>query len=265
MRRRDERAAVVHEGHLACAYSRLLHNWSARAVTILDQAKLPSGADWLGSRTYDWLARATLILVFTAMASVNFNGAYLAVTGWADQPLDYKVLYIASRISNALFLALAAATAVTRLRPVRKAAGIQPRVSALLGSFLISSLVLLPPAQVPPIWLAVSSALILVGASLSFVVLRWLGKSFSIMAEARRLITKGPYAIVRHPLYVCEELAVLGVLIQVISPLAVVIAIAHGLLQFRRMLNEEKVLRATFPEYEDYAARTPRLVPRFRN
>jgi protein-S-isoprenylcysteine O-methyltransferase Ste14 len=23
-------------------------------------------------------------------------------------------------------------------------------------------------------------------------------------------------------------------------------------------------LRATFPEYEDYAARTPRLVPRFR-
>ena len=38
----------------------------------------------------------------------------------------------------------------------------------------------------------------------------------------------------------------------------------HALIQFRRMLNEEKVLQATFAEYEDYAARTPRLIPRVR-
>jgi protein-S-isoprenylcysteine O-methyltransferase Ste14 len=95
-------------------------------------------------------------------------------------------------------------------------------------------------------------------------VLRWLGQSFSIMAEARRLITHGPYAIVRHPLYVCEEIALVGMLIQVISPLALLIAAAHGLLQFRRLLNEEKVLRATFPEYERYAAHVPRLIPRLR-
>jgi protein-S-isoprenylcysteine O-methyltransferase Ste14 len=233
-------------------------------VTIFDHARLPPAAAWLGSGTYDWLARATVILVFTAMASVNLNGAFLAATNWTDQPLDYKLLTVAARISNALFLALAAATAVTRLRPVRKAAGIQPRASALLGTFLVSWLALLPPAQLPPIWLALSSALVFVGASLSFVVLRWLGKSFSIMAEARRLITNGPYAIVRHPLYVCEEIAVLGILIQVISPLALIIAVTHGLLQFRRMLNEEKILRATFPEYDTYAARTPRLIPRIR-
>jgi protein-S-isoprenylcysteine O-methyltransferase Ste14 len=84
------------------------------------------------------------------------------------------------------------------------------------------------------------------------------------MAEARRLVTKGPYAIVRHPLYICEEIAILGVLIPVISPLAVLIVLVHALLQLRRMLNEEKVLRATFSEYEDYAARTPRLIPRLR-
>jgi protein-S-isoprenylcysteine O-methyltransferase Ste14 len=231
-------------------------------MTILDHARLPAVAGWNG--TPDWLARATVILVFTLMASVSLGSAFHAATDWSEQTLAYKVLYIASRISNGLFLALAAATAVTRLRPVNKAAGLQPRVSAVAGTFLVSTLVLLPPAPTPPIWLAISSALVLVGASLSFVVLRWLGRSFSIMAEARRLITKGPYAVVRHPLYVCEEIAILGVLIPVISPLAVLIVLVHGLLQLRRMLNEEKVLRATFPEYEDYAARTPRLIPRFR-
>jgi len=102
---------------------------------------------------------------------------------------------------------------------------------------------------------------VIIGMSLSFMVLRWLGKSFSIMAEARRLVTGGPYAIVRHPLYICEEIAIIGILLQAMSPLAVLIVLAHALIQFRRMLNEEKVLRATFPDYDDYATRTPRLIP----
>ena len=119
----------------------------------------------------------------------------------------------------------------------------------------------MPHPHLSDITLAISSALVIVGMSLSFLVLRWLGKSFSIMAEARRLVTGGPYAIVRHPLYICEEIAVIGILIQVISPLAVLIVLAHALLQFRRMLDEEKILRATFYDYDDYAARTPRLIP----
>jgi protein-S-isoprenylcysteine O-methyltransferase Ste14 len=154
-----------------------------------------------------------------------------------------------------------AATAITRLRPVRKAAGIEPRLSALLGTFLLTSLAVLPRAELPPIAVAISSALVIIGMSASFVVLRWLGKSFSIMAEARQLVTRGPYATVRHPLYICEEIAVLGMFIQVISPLAFVIAVVHAMIHFRRMLNEEKILKATFAEYESYAARTPRLIP----
>jgi len=34
------------------------------------------------------------------------------------------------------------------------------------------------------------------------------------------------------------------------------------LFQLRRMTNEETVLRAAFPEYADYARRTPKVVPR---
>jgi len=227
----------------------------------IEHAELPPRA-WAAAGTYDWLARAIVVLAFTIMATLSVNGVFHAAINWTDQPLDHKLLTIAARISNALFLALVAATTVTRLRPIRKATGVQPRASALLGTFLLGALAFLPRAQLPPIWLAISSALCIVGSLLSFAVLRWLGKSFSIMAEARRLVTSGPYALVRHPLYICEEIAVAGVFIQILSPLALMIVLLHGGIQFRRMLNEEKVLRATFPEYKSYAARTPRLIPR---
>jgi len=92
-------------------------------------------------------------------------------------------------------------------------------------------------------------------------VLRWLGKSFSILAEARRLVTEGPYRVVRHPLYICEGIATVGVMLQVISPLAVLIIIVFATIQYRRMINEEKILTSAFPEYRAYAARTPLVIP----
>ena len=79
--------------------------------------------------------------------------------------------------------------------------------------------------------------------------MRWLGRSFSIMAEARRLVTHGPYSIVRHPLYLAEEVAVIAVGLLNFSALSMVVLAAHWALQLRRMHNEEKVLTAAFPEY----------------
>ena len=104
--------------------------------------------------------------------------------------------------------------------------------------------------------------LILVGWISSVYVLLWLGRAFSIMAQARRLVLTGPYAIVRHPLYLCEEAAVLGIALTHLSIEAVLIVFVQWLFQLRRMTNEEKVLRAAFPEYDDYAKRTPKVIPR---
>jgi len=220
------------------------------------------GSNWFESSAYDWMIRLAIVLVFTFLILANVNGTIQAAVDWKQQALDHTLLNMAARVSSALFLALAAVTTLTRLPPIRKAAGIEPRISALLGTFLLTTLAMLPRAEFAPISLAISSVLVIAGMAASFVVLRWLGKAFSIMAEARQLIMHGPYAFVRHPLYICEEVAVIGVFMQVISPVALIILIAHAFFQFRRMLNEESILKATFAEYETYAERTPRLIPR---
>ena len=63
-----------------------------------------------------------------------------------------------------------------------------------------------------------------------------------------RINLEGPYRIVRHPLYLCEGVALVGVTLQVLSPLAVLIAIVVVMVQCRRMINEEAILKLAFPE-----------------
>jgi protein-S-isoprenylcysteine O-methyltransferase Ste14 len=215
----------------------------------------------LYNAVFDWATRLSLVFVLSLLIFGNVSWIIHAVAGTEHHVPDHLLLNIAARASSALFVALAAATTLTRLPPVRKAAGLEPRIAAVLGTFLLTALAMLPRQDLPPSALCLSSILIVTGMLTSFVVLRWLGRAFSIMAEARRLVTHGPYRFVRHPLYVCEELAVIGTFIQVLSPVAAVIFIMHAVFQVRRMLNEEAVLRATFPEYGDYAHKTPRLIP----
>jgi protein-S-isoprenylcysteine O-methyltransferase Ste14 len=209
------------------------------------------------NRWLDWAARAAVVVVFIAFALIGVAGIPRQL------PLDsvHKLLLVAASTANVLFVSLVAATTITRLVPIQKSRGIEPRISALLGTFLCTTLAVLPKAELGPVWSLVSTTLILVGTSLSFVVLRWLGKSFSILAEARRLVTEGPYRIVRHPLYLCEGVALVGVTLQGLSPLAVLIAVAAVMVQCRRMINEEAILKAAFPEYRSYAANTSFLIP----
>src|SRR5258708_7432693 len=210
------------------------------------------------NRWLDWIARAAVVFFFSAL-TVKGGAGIPRLLPFDSVP---KLLMIAASVANVLFLSLVAATTITRLVPIQKSKGIEPRISALLGMSLCTTLVLLPKAELGPVWSIVSTTLILAGTSLSFVVLRWLGKSFSIFAEARRLVTEGPYRIVRHPLYLCEGVALVGIALQVLSPLAVLIAIAAVTVQCRRMINEEAILKVAFPEYRAYAAHTSFLIPR---
>jgi protein-S-isoprenylcysteine O-methyltransferase Ste14 len=161
-----------------------------------------------------------------------------------------------------LFLVLIVAVTLTRSRPTKKAPGLQPRLTALAGTFLLLGLVLFPRNEATMAMNLLSAGLIVSGNLLAVYVLFWLGRSFSVMAEARRLVTGGPYALIRHPLYVAEEIAILGVFVVYASPWTAILFTVHLALQIQRMRNEEEILCRAFPAYQDYMTRTARLIPR---
>jgi protein-S-isoprenylcysteine O-methyltransferase Ste14 len=168
---------------------------------------------------------------------------------------------LAARISLLIFLGLLVFFHLTRSQPTHQARGWQPKLSALLGLTLGNLLLLLPRSTMPPAVDLISACFLIVGNYLCIVVLLHLGRSISIMAEARTLVTNGPYALVRHPLYLAEEVATIGIFLQFMSWQAAAILTVHFVFQIMRMLNEERILTEAFAEYLVYAQRTARLIP----
>jgi protein-S-isoprenylcysteine O-methyltransferase Ste14 len=107
-----------------------------------------------------------------------------------------------------------------------------------------------------------SAILVTIGTVYELYALYHLRRSFAILPEARALVTTGPYAWSRNPLYVAELVAMLGLLLPSGVMVLLVAPVAAG--QWLRVRWEEEVLAAEFPEFREYAARVPRWLPFFR-
>jgi protein-S-isoprenylcysteine O-methyltransferase Ste14 len=213
----------------------------------------------------DLLGRIGIVIYFVYAVVRNIVALRTEQIEWKTLTVENKELWLLSHLSILFFLLLAIVTTIFRIQPINTAEGIEPRITALAGTFLLALLALAPErAQLPPSLAIVALVLVIVGFGLSTYVLYWLGQSFSIMAEARRLVTGGPFAYVRHPLYLAEEIANIGIILLNFSPVALLTGIIHWCLQLRRMHNEERVLNAAFPDYCDYSAVTPRVIPSLR-
>jgi protein-S-isoprenylcysteine O-methyltransferase Ste14 len=115
------------------------------------------------------------------------------------------------------------------------------------------------------------TALVVLGDSIALLSYVWLvvavlflGRCFGILPEVRGLVTRGPYRLVRHPVYLGEFGAVAGFLIGAHTPWNAVCALVFAAGQAVRMRLEERVLEREFPEYGAYSAVTPRLLPRIQ-
>ncbi len=215
-------------------------------------------ATWIG----DLIGRTLIVVLFSFAALKKTRALLHAYSEWTAGVDHYEGLRMLSEVANLSFLVLIVATTLIRLQPLKSAQGIETRVIALAGTFATGVLTIIEPTVVlTPALRITSLCFTAVGFGLSAYVLYWLGRSFSIMAEARRLVTAGPYSIVRHPLYAVEEIAVFGIFLQHLSPTAAAFLVVQWSLQMRRMHHEEKVLREAFPEYEAYAKVTPKFLP----
>ena len=105
-------------------------------------------------------------------------------------------------------------------------------------------------------------------SGLLLILICILGRTWSTLyiggQKQRELVTKGPYSVVRNPLYLFTLFGAAG--IGALSGSTVMAAVCAGFatvvfLSVAR--QEEQFLLATFPhEFPTYAARVPRLVPR---
>jgi protein-S-isoprenylcysteine O-methyltransferase Ste14 len=211
---------------------------------------------------YDLLTRFPLLTWALLCAIVQWRGLVQYVDIMDSLPLDcVHAIHMAMRVSTIGFLLVVAAAVVLRTRPSNKANGLEPRISALAGTFMMYSIALFPRPELSTSLEFTSTVLILIGSVGAVVTLSQLGRSFSVMAEARQLVTSGPYRFVRHPLYLTEEIATIGLFIQFASVWTVLLLAVQIAFQMRRIHNEENILTETFPEYAAYAQITARLIP----
>lgn len=211
----------------------------------------------------DILLRVPLAIFYGVLAFSFSRAVVMFVLEWPTLDISFKALRFASLLATAVFVVTLLSLTVLRSKPVRSFPSLNARVMAVLGMALPMLVSVLPQPDLPPAVIAASIITIAVGSGLSMYTVSWLGRSFSIAPQARQLVVGGAYSIVRHPLYLCEEIAILGAMLGRFSPMAVAIVAIHWAFQLRRIDYEEQILRETFPEYAQYAATVPRLIPRW--
>ncbi len=172
------------------------------------------------------------------------------------------VIAMLARVSQWMTIALLAVLPAIRLRPIAKSEEILPRIGAFVAVCLSPSFMLLERAPANLAFNLVSLIGTVAANALAVLTLTYLGRSFSVMPEARQVVKSGPYAIVRHPLYLCEMLGFLSIALLYRSGAAAMLLALMMALQIARARWEEKVLAGACADFAAYRARTPFLIPR---
>ena len=209
---------------------------------------------------WDIFCRLVAAGFFSYLLIENFMSVLTFVNGYQQTHGFHFWATVCAKSLVVVFVALNCVLLLTRRRPVKKTNGARPRAMALLGTFFFYLLAI--PTGQPSLGQAIAGSLLLcTGTMMAVISLSRLGRSFSMMPEARRLITTGPYAIVRHPMYLSEQIAIAGIVVQNFSLYALALFTLHFWIQVQRMKHEENVLRNAFSEYDEVMGLRPRIIP----
>lgn len=108
--------------------------------------------------------------------------------------------------------------------------------------------------------------IILLGCLMSLFSTIYLGKYFTVFAEANGLITKGIYKYIRNPIYTGYIMSNVTLAIKYFSAESIVTVAIWLLLIIVRTLEEEKVLQLAFEEeYINYKKTTGRFILKLMN
>lgn len=114
----------------------------------------------------------------------------------------------------------------------------------------------------PLLW--IGAGLAAIGVAVAIWARLYIGRNWSprpAKKEAHELVTGGPYAVVRHPIYTGIIIAALGTALTGTILGLIVLAFAAALF-LSRVRTEEQIMLELFPDaYPPYQSRTKRLIP----
>jgi protein-S-isoprenylcysteine O-methyltransferase Ste14 len=221
---------------------------------------------WAGLR-FMAFGRAVPGVLFGLMGAIQLSKA---ITNLQHLEVSHDVVDLGGRVLTPLlytaFCAIPSLLYLTRPRPAARDGRLVARAAAftgtlmqlLVGTFLGAGPLLF---AAPPVMGDLGALIAIVAFSGALWSLAYLRRSLSIIPEARRLATGGPYRIVRHPLYLFEIMAALGALATGPGVISVISFAVFVAMQMIRARLEERLLAGAFPEYAAYARRTRRLIP----
>jgi protein-S-isoprenylcysteine O-methyltransferase Ste14 len=94
------------------------------------------------------------------------------------------------------------------------------------------------------------------------VIMGWRNVNVSpLVKPGARLVTKGPYAVIRHPMYSAVLLTLWPLIADRYSLFRLAVGLILAVDLLLKIRYEEGLLKKQFPGYESYMKRTKRLIP----
>ena len=211
-----------------------------------------------------------LLALFAVMAALLFGGAG-TFRYW--QAWTFLAAYFAASIAITLYLAKYEPALLARRMTGGPWAEKEPtqKVIMSVASVGFVALILLPAIDHRLRWSSLSAAAALAGDAI--MLLGWIAiffvfreNSFTAstitVAEDQKVISTGPYAWVRHPMYAAGLVLLLGIPIALGSGWGVLVVVAILPAIIWRLLDEERFLANHLPGYPEYQSKVRyRLVP----
>ncbi|MGH8867323.1 MAG: methyltransferase family protein [Actinomycetes bacterium] len=213
-------------------------------------------------RAVDWgrvVVAPLFFLAFLLNVLVLIDSVGVSMRG--DQSILVPALEATTSLLSCGFFVLLLWAYLSRLRASATARDWRAHAAAALATPLPFVIPFLGSRDDDAGWLLLASVLLVAGLAWSVWSIRHLRQSFSILAQAREVVSSGPYRFVRHPLYAGEVVAALGLVVHYPSWASLGAWVLLCLLQAFRATKEEEVLAAALPEYVAYRGYTSRLVP----